>query len=133
MDFARIAKLGIPAAIVMLALGFFGHTILLAPYLETSGFNMRAEPDMPWVVAGYLVLGLLMAYLYPKLAGEGSPIEVGLKFGVLIALLWTLPLTLVLQGALEQDSTTHLIDLVWHLLEQGVGGVVMAYLAGMWS
>ena len=60
---------------------------------------------------------MLMAYLYPKGYSEGSPVGEGLKFGILIGLIWILPLGLIL-------------DAVWHLVEEGAGGIVIGLVYG---
>lgn len=65
--------------------------------------------------------------MFPKgYAGAGG-IGERLRFGVIMGLLWVLPHGVVLHGV-EYGATGKLIlvDAAWHLVEQGIGGIVMA-------
>jgi len=42
-----------------------------------------------WAIGlAYLMVGIIMAYMYPKGYEGGSPVGEGLKFGAIIGLLW---------------------------------------------
>jgi hypothetical protein len=49
-------------------------------------FGMRKEPLFHLGILSMVIQGLLFAYLYPRVAKEGSPAYEGLKFGLIIAL-----------------------------------------------
>ena len=92
--------------------------------------------DLPffWSIAlGYLVLGLLMAYIYPKGYSGGSPLGEGLKFGAIIGLLWWLPTNLVLYGVLDGPFSIVLVDSAWPLVEEALGGAALGLVYGRQS
>lgn len=59
----------------------------------------REMPLTRIIVLGYLLLAILMTYVYPKGYSGGEPLAEGLRFGVFIGVLYTLPHALVIYGA----------------------------------
>lgn len=83
------------------------------------------------IIVGYLLLGALMAYMYPIGYKGGRPVLEGLRFGLLIGLLWVLPQELVRLGAHGKGSISYiLVNSAWHLVEQGAGGVIIGLIYG---
>ena len=86
---------------------------------------------MPVTILALIILGLIMSYMYPKGVEGNDKIMQGLKFGVIISLLWFLPCNLI-----EYSMTTVLslqsilFDAVLHAIEQGLGGVAIALVYG---
>ncbi len=95
---------------------------------------METAPEetlLGYIALGYIVLALLMAYVYPKGYSGGAPATEGLKFGVIIGLLWVLPHGIVLYGVHHSGTRALiLVDTTWHVVEQGVGGLVMGLICG---
>lgn len=115
----------------MLILGILWHTVIMGDFYDTHlAAVARDVPKMPFVIFGYLVLALLMAYMFPLGYKGGSAITEGLRFGILIGLLWVLPLQLVFHGLLNIGLTGSLVDAGWHVVEQGVGGIIIAMVYG---
>ena len=85
-------------------------------------------PNMVFLVAGYLVLSFLMVSLYPRFSKGGNFLIEGLKFGVIISLLWMLPFNLVLHGVYEFPKIVLVVDALWALVEQGAGGIAIAFI-----
>ena len=113
--------------VVMLVLSWIWHVLVMDDYFRSEfGGVMRADYDYLFIVLGYVVLALLMAYIYPLGYQSGPPEREGLRFGVLIGLLWVLPASLVGLGGLNLSLNGIMVDAVWHLLEQGAGGVAIA-------
>jgi len=80
---------------------------------------------------GYVVLALLMAYVYPIGYKGGSALMVGLKFGAIMGLIWIVPHSIVMLGVEGTIPFQFIaVDGMWHLVEQGAGGVVIAMLYG---
>ena len=111
----------------MLVLAGIFHGILVADLLAElmSEFPNSQQPP-PALAAGMAVLiAGIMAYMYPKGYEGGSHFMEGFKFGAPIGLIMVLPLNLVLVGALGADPSFSMLDIPWHLIEQGlVGGVI---------
>jgi len=113
-------------------LSFLWHVLLMNDfYAATSPAPMREVPAFWAVILAYLVVGAIMAYMYPKGHEGGSPVAEGLKFGIIIGVLWWFPTNLVLYGAMEGPFTLVLVDSAWHLVEQGVSGAVLGLVYGL--
>jgi len=127
MDARKLVLGGLTAFAVGMALSLLWHVVLMSGFYEAAADGAMRDPPIIWSVAlGYLVVGFVMAYMYPKGHEGGSPLAEGLKFGVLIGLVWWLPTQLVLYGAIEGPSSMILVDGGWHLIEQGLTGVALA-------
>ncbi|PCH92311.1 MAG: hypothetical protein COB85_08360 [Bacteroidetes bacterium] len=117
----------VAGTVTMLVLAGLFHGILVGDLLKQlmSEFpNSQQPPPMLAIGMAVLISGI-MAHMYPKGYEGGSPFTEGFKFGAPIGLIMVLPLNLVLVGALGADSTFSMLDIPWHLIEQGVtGGVI---------
>jgi hypothetical protein len=92
---------------------------------------MRTPPNLILVFFGYLVLALLMAILYRRFVRvEGSPAWSGLRFGMVAAVCWLMPYSLVLFGVYKFPYIVLPLDFIWALFEQGVGGLVIGLIYG---
>ena len=117
--------------IVMFVLSFVWHDALMGDYYKTNDPSIKDEVHIPFVALGYYILALLMVYIYPKGFKGGSPVGEGLRFGLFIGLLWLLPRSVVLYGVLEGSSgVLVIVDSVWHLVEQGIGGIIIGLVHG---
>jgi len=134
MDTKKLALSLLAGFVVMFLLGFLWHQFIMSGFYDDQlGDIARPEPKVGFIVLGYLVLALLMAYIYPIGSKGGSPTLEGLKFGALMGLLWILPHGLVYVGVANFTFTYAIVDGLWHVVEEGLGGVVigLVYGAGM--
>ncbi len=130
MNIQKFLLSAIGAGVVMSLLGGLWHMALMGD-LYASDLN-RAEPHMMLIIASYLILALLMAYIYPKGIEGTNKIANGIKFGVLVGLIWILPHSLILHATMEGGALKVLfIDAGWHMFEQACGGVVIALIYGI--
>ena len=115
--------------LVMFLLAGLWHELIMSDLYDMP--TSREEPLMGFIALAFFILALLMAYLYPKGYSGGSPAAEGLKFGVVIGLMWTLPLGLILY-AVSKDSSLNMVivDALWHLVEEGAGGVAIGLVYG---
>lgn len=117
--------------VTMFLLSGLWHMLIMADFYEANGAsNAFTEPKMQYIVFGYLILALLMSYMYPQGYKGDSPVVEGLKFGVLMGLLWILPIGVVLFGVMESSGTLLIVDAAWHIAEQGIGGIVIGLVYG---
>lgn len=124
----RFALAGFSSSVVMFSLGAVGHGFLLKNVREGV---LRDAPLLPAIYGGILILAFLMAYAYPAGYKGGSPVAEGLRFGIFIALLWTIPGGLVRFGAQRGISMTPILfDAAWHVVEEGCGGIVIGLVYG---
>ena len=119
-------------AVVMFVLAGLWHMVILSGfYARHAYFPAREGALIGYIFLGYIVLALLMAYVYPKGYSDGSPAAQGLKFGVIIGILWVLPHGIVLYGVHHSGTRALiLVDTIWHMVEQGVGGLVIGAIYG---
>ena len=131
MDMRKFA-LGTAAAFVVgFALSFVWHSMLMAGVYESTSAGAARETPILWaVIAGYLLVASIMAYMYPKGYDGGSPVAEGFKFGAMIGIVWWLASQLVLYGALESTFTLVYVDGGWHIFEQGCSGIALAMVYG---
>ena len=128
MSLKKLLFATIASAVVMMLLAGLWHMVIMAEFYTDGRDVMREEPRMAFVVLGQFVLALLMAYVYPRGASHHSPVSGGARFGAVMGLIYVLPHGLVLHG-LQVDSTATLVlvDAMWHVVEQGAGGVAIAF------
>ena len=123
--------------IVMFILSWIGHEPLMQGLLFDSSPMAEIERESPAVIgiaAAYLVLSLLMVYIYPRGIEGDSVFGNGIRFGIVMGLLIALPISIILYSTLATVPFTRVIvETVWHVVEQGAGGVVIAYAWGMES
>ena len=71
-----------------------------------------------------------MAYVYPLGYKGKKPVWEGLRFGMIMGVLWVFPHELAMAGA-HGDSLAYVFkNAAWHLVEQGVGGIVIGLVYG---
>jgi len=82
------------------------------------------------LLVAYFVLAGFMAYLYPFIYKGKKTVIDGLKFGMLIGLLWVFPHDLAMAGAHDTSLIYVIKNGVWHMVEQGIGGIILALIYG---
>jgi len=129
MDFKKFLTAMVLGFFTMFVLGGLWHMLVMKSFYDRyGGDSALAEPNMLFIILGVLILAALMAYMYPQGYKGGSPLKEGLRFGVIIGLLWVLPYNVIMIGVMGTAKTLVLVDTLWHLVEQGVGGIVIGYI-----
>ena len=83
------------------------------------------------LLIAYFILALLMAYMYPLGYKGNGPLKEGLRFGALIGLLWVFPHGIAMVAAHGDNTIAYVIkNSLWHMVEQGIGGVIIAIIYG---
>ena len=77
------------------------------------------------MMLAYFMLALLMAYVYSLIYRGKKPVIEGLRLGVVVGILWVLPHGLVMAGAHDTSIIYEFKNALWHVFEQGVGGMVI--------
>jgi len=133
MDIKKFFLAGIVGSVVMFLLAGMWNTVIVRNFIETQidPSQLRSVPVLYLVILGYLVLGFLMAIIYPRFAKGGkSVIGQGLMFGIIAGALWMLPYSLVLNGIYNFPFVAIGYDAIWVIVEQGIGGIVIAMVYG---
>ncbi len=120
--------------VVMFAMsGLWYMVIMKVFYSEQFAAVNRPEFNMVWIIAGYLVAAILMAYVYPTGYKGGSPMKEGMKFGLLMGLLMALPIALVNFGVLNLPVTGSVVDTIYQVVEKVAGGMAIGLVYGKGS
>ena len=123
----------IAASAVMFSLAGL-YTGVLARAFITAHVDqslLRNPPNLILVFFGYVVLALLMSVFYWRFVRvTGSPAWSGLRFGMVAAVCWLMPYSLVLFGVYKFPYVALPLDFAWALVEQGIGGLVIGLIYG---
>ena len=123
----------IAASAVMFSLAGLYTGVLASEFIATHVDQalLRTPPNLILVFFGYVVLALLMSVLYRRfVCVTSSPAWSGLRFGIVAAVCWLMPYTLVLFGVYEFPYVALPMDFAWAFVEQGMGGVVIGLIYG---
>ncbi len=108
--------------------------LVIVPNFYSGGIGAEHHEGGWMISVGYVLLASLMTYMFPLGYQGGKPAIEGLRFGLLIGLLWVTPHALVRAGAhagSDGSSVSYLlINGVWHLVEQGIGGIIIGLIFG---
>jgi len=106
--------------------GLWHNLILPSLYEDTHA----THEGIFLMLVSYFVLAGFMVYLYPYLFKGDKRIMRGLKLGVFIGILWIFPYTFTMAGAHETSIVYVFKNTVWHMVEQGIGGVIVGLVYG---
>ena len=116
---------------VMFGLSTLWHKVIMVNFYGKHYKSIVENVDIIYVLCGYLVLAYLMSLIYPIGYKGGSPLKEGSRFGVIMGLVMLMPMTIiVLLGTGIVSHMGALVDVLWHLIEEGVGGTVIALVYG---
>ena len=126
--FAVIAASGVMFSLAGLYTGVLARAFIAA-HVDRS--LLRTPPNLILVLFGYVVLAVLMSVLYRRFVRvSGSPAWSGLRFGMVAAVCWLMPYSLVLFGVYRFPYNALPLDFAWALVEQGLGGLVIGLIHG---
>jgi len=124
MNTKQIIIATLASGLVMWALAGLWHKLLAVAFYSRE--THASHEGVGIILIAYLVLGLLMAYLFPAIQPGQNILLSGLIFGAVIGLLWVFPHELAMAGAHGKPLAYVFKNAAWHVVEQGVGGVVIA-------
>jgi len=127
MDFKKFSMAVVGGFFAMFILGGLWNRVILKSFYMEQHTSSLAEPNILFIILGFLILAVLMAYMYPLGYKGGSALKEGLRFGVVIGLLWYLPFNVIMIGVVGKSGALVVVDGLWRLVEQGVGGIVIGY------
>lgn len=115
--------------IVCFALGYFWHDNFMSNfYIENSERLPNPSINIGILSIAYLILTFLMTFLYNMLKKSRRPLLDGLLLGLITGLLWSLPSPLVdVAFGVGISPGGVFIDSAWQTIEEGIGGIVMAW------
>lgn len=131
MGIGKFILTSLAAAAVMLVLATAWQFALAGRFYAENMAVAREVRLYDIIALAYLVLGAMMALMYPSGYAGGSPAMEGARFGAMIGIIWSLPHSLIVYATQGTQSTTLVLAAaVWHAVEQGIGGVVIGIMHG---
>ena len=129
----RTLLAAIAAALVMFSLAGLYTGVLARAFIAShvDPALLRTPPNLALVFGGYAVLALMMSVLYARVGrSAGAPAWSGVRFGLVVAILWLMPYSLVLFGVYRFPYVALPIDFAWAFVEQGLGGLAIGLIHG---
>lgn len=127
MNATKLLLATVVGFVVIFVLSGLWHSLIMGDfYADQAAAVSRPEMNMGMVIVGNVILALLMSYMFPMGYKGGAAVGEGLRFGVLVGLLWTLPLELIFVGVWNVPLTLALVDSGWHVVEEGLAGIAIA-------
>jgi hypothetical protein len=103
------------------------HNLIL-PLLNN---NIEAHHEgFGLMLIAYFILAILITYIYSLTYKGGKPIIEGIKIGVIIGILWVFPHGLTMAAAHDTSIVYEIKNALWHMIEQGIGGIIIATIIG---
>lgn len=115
--------------VVCFALGYIWHENFMGNfYIEHSERLPNPNVDTAILSLAYIIVTFLMTLIYANWQKSKRPLTDGLLLGLITGMLWSLPspLTDVAFGVGVSPGGIF-IDSAWQMLEEGIGGMVMAW------
>ena len=116
--------------VMFLISGLWYLIIMKGYYNEQFPEVFRQESKMIWIAIGYLVGAFLLALIYPIGYKGGAPMSEGLRFGILMGLFIALPMGLTLYGVYTIPLIPSIINIVYQVVEKGIGGLFIGLVYG---
>ena len=127
MNLKKTLSVTLSAGLGMWMIAGIWHNLIMANLYEDTH---ATHDGIGYLLIAYLILALLMAYIYPLGYKGGKPIWEGLRFGVIIGILWVFPHGVAMVGA-HGDSLVYVLkNTLWHMVEQGLGGIIVGLIYG---
>jgi hypothetical protein len=113
--------------VVMFGLAGLFHLVIMKDFFIQK---LGGSPLIQYPILSYLILAILMSYIYPQGYKGGSLLKEGLVFGILIGLVCRVPSEVLELGYGRGDLAFVVTEGIWHMVEEGIGGIVIAYVYG---
>ncbi|MDH5465119.1 MAG: hypothetical protein OEW60_05780 [Thiovulaceae bacterium] len=110
---------------MMMLAGVWHEVIMLKFYAKETGASHEGTAI---IFLSYLILSFLMVVLYNQRKSYAQKLRDGIYFGALMGVLWVFPHELAMAGAHGESLSYVLINGVWHVVEQALGGFIIAFI-----
>lgn len=128
MNIKKLIYAALAGGIAMWILAGVWHEFVMAAFYEAEAGATHEGTGV--ILLAYIILGFLMAYIYPMGYKGGKPVIEGLRFGILIGILWVFPHDLSMAGAHGESLSYVFQNAAWHVVEQAAGGIIIGLIYG---
>jgi hypothetical protein len=130
MDAPKIIVSTIAATIFIFAMNFVWYGVLMSKYF--SSVTDRDQPYYLYIVFGTLIFSFMFSYLYPKGVEGDARFVQGLRYGISMAILISLPAAFINYATnTEVTLLQGLIDVLFWIVVLGITGMIVANVSGM--
>ena len=127
MNLKKMALATLAGGFGMWVIAGVWHNLIMANLYESVDAK---HEGIGVLLIAYFVLALLMSYIYPLGYKGGNPVWEGLRFGMVIGILWVFPHELAMAGAHGDPISYVFKNGLWHMVEQGLGGIIVGLIYG---
>ena len=107
---------------IMWVVGGLYHNLILPSVNQ----NMHPHHEgLGITLIAYILLGFFMNYFYVNSLENKNSLAKGIKIGVLVGILWVFPHGLTMAAVHESSILYQITNTLYHILEQGIGGVMI--------
>ena len=137
VDVKKLAYATLAGFAVMFILSGIWYNALMGKYYDEAmkgvykASTILEEPNMVFITLGILIYAFIMAYMFPIGYKGGSAVSEGLKFGAIIGVLITVPMTFIHMGLMSVSAGPALVDAIYQIVEKAIGGIVIAKVYGV--
>jgi hypothetical protein len=82
------------------------------------------------MLIAYVVLAALSTYLFVRTDRRRGNLLTGLELGIVVGVLWVFPHGLAMAAAHRTSIAYEFKNALWHIVEQGAGGLIIAVVVG---
>jgi len=125
----RVVFSGLASFLTMFVAGGIWNAVVMKGYYSNHAPAIARAPEaqsMGWLLVAYLLLATFMTFLFSQSSRSRATAAEGFQFGALFGVIATLPLYLILFAVWDISLPFVLVDSGWHLVEEGLGGLVLA-------
>lgn len=123
---------GIAAVVVTMVLGGLVHGFLLAADYKALGPHMRDEAGQmahfPYMILAHVFMGFAAVWIYRKGVTEAAWLGQGLRFGIAVACLMTVPMFLIYYAVQPLPGMLVAKQIVFDTVCWIVTGIVIAFI-----
>ena len=130
MKIQRFAIAAIAASVFFIVVDTWISPLLFPD--GTAGLYLmpRVHPPAAPGIAAVLITALLLSYIFPIGYKGGKHFAEGLRFGMLLGVLVSLPANLRLYAAAEVRFDSLLTIILWTIITWGIAGAIIASIYG---
>jgi len=114
------------SALTMWVIAGLAHEVVFARFFSDAAQQSHKGPFI--ILIAYCILGFLMSYLFFNFKKSDRYLFDGIKFGAIIGILWVFPHGLAMAAAHGESISHEVLNGLWHVFEQAMGGLVIGYL-----
>lgn len=126
----RFLLAALASFVFLLAVGAIFHPLVFPNGAPGQLLYPRDQPLLAPRLAALLVTAGLLAYIYPKGYGGKKPWAEGLRFGMLMGALFSIPTNLLLFATADVQAAALVTAVFWTVITWGISGGLIGAVYG---